>query len=371
MKTWKKNAFYGIAALLVLALTLTACSTVKKYRIPKDQRQSYSETVEIDGISEKDLLTKVYLFFTGFDQNLQDLRPGQGGIYLRSDVSSRWVRSAVDAAMCHIHVSVTAGQYTITLEPFDTYLAEGKNVFFDMLSKRDTVWTALTTNLRQAVLTELSPYEVNALLEVGYTEYEKRQYARAQQYFIKAALAEPNNEEALIALGNCYLERGYAVTPGNVNLYWIARHIYRLVPPSNQIAQENIRICDQLRLESYRIEAAQRQQYQEQRRQQMIAGLYAASNNLLQITASMDQSQGGYVAGTDVDGITASSDNSSSRISDKPCSDCGGSGDCSMCNGTGKTNSQSYYTGGGTLEYNCAVCKGRKTCGTCRGTGRI
>ena len=55
----------------------------------------------------------------------------------------------------------------------------------------------------------------------------------------------------------------------------------------------------------------------------------------------------------------------------KTCTDCGGTGDCKVCHGYGKSIYDAYYTGNGKFVSECWYCGGRKDCPTCHRRKRI
>jgi len=271
-------------ALIAAVLIFTSCETLWDYRVPKEKRQIYSETVNAKGVSDLDFKITLFMWDKGFNyasftaNSLRYIKQKDGessfeviGDYLMNN------------AFCTVRVTTKPDEYRINFEPDYVISAVSLNELNNALSLRDNTWRSFTEDMKQAVLANLSDNEIKQLIQSGYAEYEKGQYDAARKYLIKAAIVDPGNNEALVAYGNCLFMK---------RLYNDAAVIYSLMP-GNPIARENLQLAQKNHSEQVRMAQERQRLAEEERRRQEEASREAALNILNATTQALAIINGG------------------------------------------------------------------------------
>jgi len=326
-------------ALLVLTASVYAAPP-KVYEIPEEYQILYPETVTVPGASADEILYKIQLFL--IDQNylwyLEASNPTSYGEFptyytlIKNDAMiefegvSRLVYgflqqgfgfpqivghgqdaikkiglSADVAGTGAVFLIITEEQYHIHVYR-ESFLAKNDKEADNYIKRRinnpkcDAAWLPAAEKLKRGVLAEpLSNDEYNELMQKGREAYSKstvRSLHQAREYFYQAAMANPENPEALISYGNCFAQLGRIRTGKKENgwpsygWYTAAIAVYSLLP-NNPVAQNNITICQTLRDRARKNEQIKRQQFEAS-----MAALSAFGEGLQNI-ASQGQGQSG------------------------------------------------------------------------------
>jgi tetratricopeptide (TPR) repeat protein len=328
----------AVTAFVVFIVLGLACATsdYRDYSIPQAYLQTYSETVNVPGQEAADIGFKINLFLLDNIMNNNGvITPGyyshtkleNGESKIKLNLYRRDFLGNIGSNFhCIVYIITKPEQYQIDFSPYKEISWEKSDKSFkleDWLLKRDADWQSLAAHVKQAVLIKLSDHEIYELVQNGYDEYKKGKYDAARKSFIKAVMAAPNNEYALMSLGYCFSN----VVNGNSSpkkYYSQAIDIYKRMP-GNPKAEENIKICQELisrenaRLEQERqLREAQRQQeaqIAEAKRQQEQEENWEAINRLANSIAQSRQNQSGGNTGSQGQAGSSSGASSSSSSS--------------------------------------------------------
>jgi hypothetical protein len=136
----------------------------------------------------------------------------------------------------------------------------------------------------------LTEADIRQLAEKGDQEYANDEYSAAMVYYREVLLAQPNNVNVLVSYGACL---------GNLEAYDNAIAVFNVAlekEPGNQIAKENIAICQQQiaqQTEQQRQLRIQQERQQQENLNNLMASVGALSAQVQQMRQQQNKSGGG------------------------------------------------------------------------------
>jgi tetratricopeptide (TPR) repeat protein len=217
---------------IMLATTLTisifsSCATTManifpfNYPVPDHLRKTYEETVEVPNASAENLFKKIRLYLI---EHLE-------GSFIDSYIYSTTTRTLAMSFQSKVktafneennHISgYISNPYTMKIEVFinpEQYRVTGTLEYVyakqkeieqeieKILPEVEQYWQSFTAGLKHAITEDITDEEFETLIQSGNIEFDKENFWPAKSIFLKAAMARPNNNEALyhygISLGN-------------------------------------------------------------------------------------------------------------------------------------------------------------------------
>jgi len=282
-------------------------SSNRKYSVPKELRNPYSQTVNVANTPARDISKKVRLhqinqspyntinpIRTENDQMgysigiYKPYRPGSA-IY-----TSNNYQLFINQDQLRINTIPVVGSEYITASRRNRYNRKLKNYNKRYNANVENLKSYIADLSQTLAASQITDDKFEKLMEIGFEEYENEQFEKAEEYYYKAAIARPNNEDAVLSYGICLYEN---------EKYLSALSVYKLLP-NNEMARDYAQMCERI-LEQQRQKEEEQRQLKELQRQQKI-NTWMAIGSLVTATAAT------YAAVQSVSGSNSSSVGSSS-----------------------------------------------------------
>jgi|GEM_PF-3873636 len=218
MKT--KFSKLALSAISTFALAfITSCASIFSgmYPVPENMRKSYEKTIYAPNVSAELLSKKIKLHLFDKEISLFIFENDNRLPYSENDNRALSFKGSFIDEECNLisglhidpkgmmrtEIFINSGQYRVvrTIERVIAKQKEIEQTLKNILPEVEKDWQLFIQELEQVTTKHFTDEEIEKLVQQGNTEMQKKEFTKAKAYFLKVAIANPNNAEFLTLYG--------------------------------------------------------------------------------------------------------------------------------------------------------------------------